>query len=430
MFKKYRWNIVLLLFIGNAINYIDRSAMSVALPILNKRFELDPFESGLILSSFFAGYALFNFVGGYLADKVGPKKVMGYAMAVWSIFCGLTAGTFNFVSLFIVRLFFGFGEGPLTSTTNKTMNNWIPVKERATSVGICNGGAPVGGALSAPIIAFVSIAWGWQASFMAIAVVGLIWTAIWWKVSADKPEDHPAVSAEEVAEISAGRIELSNVHEQAAAAHEKVSLMSIIKQNKILALILGMFGYNYTLFFFLTWFPTYLVDARHLSIKEMGFAAMIPWIAGAIGQVVGSVLIDYIYRKTGKLLFSRKVVLVTCLMSAAVCVGLTGFADNVIMAVALMTVGICFLYLQATTYWAIIQDIVPSERVGGTSGFIHAISNISGILGPTITGWLVQTTGQYTTAFVLAAGLAMIGALAVAFFVNADKVPKVKGLTA
>jgi len=423
MFKKYRWNIVLMLFIGNAINYIDRSAMSVALPILNKRFELTPFESGLILSSFFAGYALFNFVGGYLSDKVGPKKVMGTAMFVWSIFCGLTAAAYSFVSLFIIRLFFGFGEGPLTSTTNKTMNNWIPVKERATAVGICNGGAPVGGALSAPIVAFASLAWGWEATFIALAVVGLIWTAVWWKISADKPEDHSGVSAEEVAEISAGRIAIADV-KPTTASQIKVSLMSIIKQKRILALMLGMFGYNYTLFFFLTWFPTYLVDARHLSIKEMGFAAMIPWIAGAIGQLLGSLIIDYIYRKTGKLLFSRKVVLVTCLMLAAICVGLTGFANSVIAAVSLMTVGICFLYLQATTYWAIIQDIVPSERVGGTSGFIHAMSNISGILGPSITGWLVQTTGQYTTAFVLAAGLAMTGALAVAFFVNGPKVPK------
>ncbi|EIW20054.1 MULTISPECIES: MFS transporter [Pelosinus] len=423
MFKKYRWNIVLMLFLGNALNYVDRTAMSVALPILNKRFELTPFESGLILSSFFVGYALFNFVGGYLSDKVGPKKVMGSAMVVWSLFCGLTAGAYNFVSLLIVRLFFGFGEGPITATTNKTMNNWIPVKERATAVGICNGGAPVGGALSAPIVAFASLAWGWEATFIILGVIGFIWALVWWKVSADKPEDHPMVSKEEVAEINAGRIEIAST-EPTASAQVKVSLLSIIKQKRIFALLLGMFGYNYTLFFFLTWFPTYLVDARHLSIKEMGFAAMIPWIAGAIGQLLGSIIIDYIYRKTGKLLFSRKVVLVTCLMLAALCVGLTGFVNDVVSAVSLMTVGICFLYLQATTYWAIIQDIVPRDRVGGTSGFIHAMANVSGILGPSITGWLVQTTGQYTSAFVLAASLAMIGALAVAFFVNGPKVPK------
>lgn len=419
MFKGYRWTIVLFLFLANAINYVDRSAMSVALPILSKKFELNHFESGLILSSFFVGYAVFNFIGGYMSDKVGPKKVMGAAMGVWSVFCGLTALTFNFFSLFFCRVIFGFGEGPITATTNKTMNNWIPLKERATAVGICNGGAPVGAAISAPLVAFISLWWGWEASFIILAVVGIIWTLFWCKKVTDKPSEHPSVTPEELALINEGKEELITVN---STIHEKVSLLSIIKQKKILALLVGLYGYNYTLFFFLTWFPSYLVDVRHLSIKEMGIAAMIPWIAGAIGQIAGSFLIDYIYRKTGKLLFSRKIVLVVCLGFAAICVALTGFATTLLSAVILMTIGIFSLYLQATTYWAIVQDIVPPQRVGGTSGFIHGIANISGIMGPAITGWIVQTTGHYTTAFLLAGGLAIIGALAVALFVNQDKV--------
>lgn len=417
MFKKYRWNIVLMLFLANAINYMDRSAMSVALPILNQKFHLSPYEAGLILSSFFFGYVLFNFIGGYLSDYKGPKKVFTYAMTVWSVFCGMTAGTFNFASLFIVRVVFGFGEGPLTSTTNKTMNNWVPLKERATAVGICNGGAPIGGAISAPIVAFIALAWGWQASFLALTALGLIWVLVWWKISADTPELHPSVSPEELAEITAGRSEEVAVDLQAPAP-AKVSLWSILNHGWVLALLVGMFGYNYTLFFFLTWFPSYLVESRHLSIAQMGFAAMLPWIAGAVGQIFGSVLIDYIYRLTGKLLFSRKVVLVVCLMCAALFVGCVGFTSTVVGAVTLMTIGIFFLYLQATTYWAIIQDKAPSERVGGTSGFIHAVANVSGMIGPALTGWIVQTTGNFTSAFVLAACLSMIGALAVAFFVK------------
>ncbi|WP_088226101.1 MFS transporter [Desulfosporosinus sp. FKB] len=425
MFKKYRWTIVTMLFLSNAINYVDRSAMSVALPILSKKFALTPFASGLILSSFFVGYALFNFIGGFLSDVVGPRRVMGYAMAVWSIFCALTAGAFSFISLFFIRVIFGFGEGPLTSTTNKTMNNWIPLKERATAVGICNGGAPIGGALSAPLVAFISLKWGWQAAFLVLGVLGLIWTFSWFKISTDKPNNHPRVSQEELKEITAGR---DIAAAQVGSAPAKVSLLSILKQRSILALIVGMFGYNYTLFFFITWFPSYLVEGRHLSISQMGIAAMIPWIAGALGQVAGSLIIDFIYRKTGKVLFSRKVVLVTCLLLAAVCVVLTGFANSAVSAVFFMTLGVCFIYLQATTYWAIIQDLVPSEKVGGTSGFVHSMANISGIFGPALTGWIVQSTGHFAPAFVLAGGLAIIGALAVAFFVkgakNAGAVPQ------
>jgi MFS transporter, ACS family, hexuronate transporter len=420
---RFRWIIVLMLFLANAINYTDRSAMSVALPLLSKQYHLTPSEAGMILSSFFIGYAIFNFVGGYLSDIKGPKKVMGTAMTLWSIFCGLTAATFNFTSLFIIRLFFGFGEGPLTSTTNKTMNNWIPVSERARAVGIANAGAPIGGALSGPIVALISLHWGWKYSFIVLTIVGLIWAVVWFKVSSDKPNMHPKVSKEELKEIMQGEPELP-INQQGAATPVKTSLFTILKQPKVAALALGMFGYNYTLFFFLTWFPSYLMDARHLSVGKMGLLTVLPWIAGGIGQVVGSFLIDYIYKKTGRALFSRKVVLVTCLMASAICVGLTGLADTVTSAVTLMTIGICFLYLQATTYWAMIQDIVPKEKVGGASGFVHAVANISGIVGPTVTGFIVQYTGHYTTAFLLAGGLAIIGALGVAFFVRTNKEEK------
>jgi MFS transporter, ACS family, hexuronate transporter len=412
---RYRWIIILMLFLANAINYTDRSAMSVALPLLSKQFHLTPSEAGMILSSFFIGYALFNFVGGYLSDIKGPRKVMGTAMTFWSLFCGLTAATFNFTSLFLVRIFFGFGEGPLTSTTNKTMNNWIPLKERARAVGIANAGAPIGGALSGPIVALISLHWGWQYSFIALTIVGLIWAVIWFKISTDKPEIHPKVSKKELIEITQDEPAKTSVNQPKT---EKTPLLSILKQPKVAALAVGMFGYNYTLFFFLTWFPSYLMDARHLSVGKMGIVTVLPWIAGGIGQLVGSFLIDYIYKLTGKVLFSRKVVLVSCLISSAVCVGLTGLANSVTSAVTLMTIGICFLYLQATTYWAIIQDIVPKEKVGGASGFVHAVANISGIIGPTVTGFIVQYTGSYTMAFLLAGGLAIIGALGVAFFVR------------
>ncbi|KHD85582.1 hexuronate transporter [Heyndrickxia ginsengihumi] len=418
---RYRWIIILMLFLANAINYTDRSAMSVALPLLSKQYHLTPSQAGMILSSFFIGYAIFNFVGGYMSDKKGPRLIMGTAMTAWSLFCGLTAATFNFISLFIVRLFFGFGEGPLTSTTNKAMNNWIPLKERARAVGIANAGAPLGGAVSGPIVALISLHWGWKCSFIVLAIVGLIWVIFWFKVSRDKPEMHPKVTKAELKEII-GEESLNLVNNQKAVAKPavKTSLFTILKQPKVAALAVGMFGYNYTLFFFLTWFPSYLMDARHLSVGKMGIVSVLPWIAGGIGQIVGSIIIDYIYKVTGKAVFSRKIVLVTCLIASAICVALTGLASTVITAVTLMTFGICFLYLQATTYWAIIQDVVPSDKVGGTSGFVHAIANISGIIGPTVTGFIVQYSGHYTAAFILAGGLAIIGALGVAFFVKSN----------
>lgn len=150
----------------------------------------------------------------------------------------------------------------------------------------------------------------------------------------------------------------------------------------------------------------------------MSVVTMIPWTFGAIGLIGGGMLTDYIFKKTGKLMFSRKLVLVTFLIGAAICVGLAGIASSVTSIVIFMAFGVGFTYLTAPIYWSIIQDVVRGEKVGGVSGFVHGLANISGIIGPSVTGFIVQFTGHFTSAFLLAGGLGVIGALAVAFFVK------------
>ncbi|MEH7544486.1 MULTISPECIES: MFS transporter [Bacillaceae] len=412
MFRNFRWYIVFMLFLAAIINYIDRSALSVAMPFISKRFHLEPAEMGLILSSFFIGYALFNFIGGYFSDVFGPRKVFGTSMVVWSIFCGLTATAFNFISLFIVRLMFGVGEGPFSSTANKAVNNWFPIKERARAVGINQAGLPIGGALSGPIVGFIALKFGWEWSFVVITLIGLLWTLLWIKTVTDKPEEHPKVSKEELKVIRDGQMQGNT------SSSESLPLSYYLKQPTILVMAVSFFAYNYIIFFFLTWFPSYLTMSKGLSIMKMSFVTMIPWTFGAIGLIGGGMLTDYIFKKTGKLMFSRKLVLVTFLIGAAICVGLAGIASSVTSIVIFMAFGVGFTYLTAPIYWSIIQDVVRGEKVGGVSGFVHGLANISGIIGPAVTGFIVQFTGHFTSAFLLAGGLGVIGALAVAFFVK------------
>ncbi|SMQ87032.1 MFS transporter, ACS family, hexuronate transporter [Bacillus sp. OV166] len=412
MFRNFRWYIVFMLFLAAIINYIDRSALSVAMPFISKRFHLEPAEMGLILSSFFIGYALFNFIGGYFSDVYGPRKVFSVSMVVWSIFCGLTAVTFNFFSLFIVRLMFGVGEGPFSSTANKAVNNWFPIKERARAIGINQAGLPLGGAISGPIVGLIALNFGWEWSFVIITLIGLLWTLLWVKTVTDRPETHPKVTKAELKVIREGQLQGE------ASSSTSLPLSYYIKQPTILVMALSFFAYNYIIFFFLTWFPSYLTMAKGLSIMKMSVVTMIPWAFGAVGLIGGGILTDFLYKKTGKLMLSRKLVLVTFLLGAAVCVGLTGLASSLNSIVALMALGICFTYLTASIYWSIIQDLVTGDKVGGVSGFVHGLANISGIIGPSVTGFIVQYTGHFTSAFLLAGGLGVIGALAVAFFVK------------
>ena len=191
-----------------------------------------------------------------------------------------------------------------------------------------------------------------------------------------------------------------------------------LRRPAILATAFAFFGYAYILYFFLSWFPSYLTMAHHMSVKNMGFVNAIPWLLGFVGLASSGFVSDAIYRRTGNALFARKVVLVTSLAIAAVCVALAGIAASVAMVVALMAVSVFFMYLTASTYWAIVLDTVEDGRIGAVSGFVHLIANLAGIVAPMATGFLVQASGTFTSAFVLTGGIAVLGALGVAIFVR------------
>jgi ACS family hexuronate transporter-like MFS transporter len=398
--------VVLMLFLAGIINYLDRSALSVAAPFIQGDYGLTAGEMGMIFSSFFVGYVAFNFIGGWAADRYGAKTTLLVAMVLWSIFSGMTVLALGFGTLVVIRILFGMGEGPLSVTTSKMVNTWYLPKHRARAIGASMCGQPLGGALSGPIVGFIAITYGWKISFIIIMIAGLVWAAVWMKFVRSKPVDEAALEIER-AEVAC---ETSTQVVQ--------PLRFYLKQPTVLFTSLAFFAYNYTLFFFLTWFPTYLTTAHGLNVKDMSIATVIPWIMGFIGLLLSGFISDLVLKKTGRVMYSRKVVLVTCLLACAGCIGVAGFVRSLYPAVALVAMAVFFLYLTGAIYWAIIQDTIPAPRVGGVSGFMHFLANTSGIIGPTVTGFIVQFSGSFTSAFMLAGVLAVIGALSVAVFVK------------
>ncbi len=397
--------ILIFLFLAGVINYLDRSALSVAAPFIQEDLKLTPGQMGIIFSSFSIGYAIFNFVGGVASDKFGAKITLFVAMIVWSLFSGAIVLVVGFVSLFIVRILFGMGEGPLSATINKMVNNWYPPSKRATAVGLANSGTPLGGAISGPIVGYIALHLGWRVSFVAIMVIGLIWAISWWFFAKEKPDYIEETKIDEKADI---------------APVTTFKLGYYLKNPTVLFTAFAFFAYNYILFFFLTWFPSYLVDARNLSIENMSLITVIPWVLGFLGLAMSGIVSDFVYKNTVQkgVLFSRKVVLVVCLFLSAVCIGISGIVTTTAGAVTLVALSVLFLYLTGAIYWAIVQDVVDSNNVGSVGGFMHLLANTAGIVGPTITGYIIQTTGTYTAAFLLAGGLAVIASIAVIFFVK------------
>ncbi|MBN3723055.1 MFS transporter [Burkholderia sp. Ac-20379] len=409
---QYRTTILTMLLLATVINYIDRSALSIAMPFISRDFHLSASEKGIIFGAFSVGYALFNFLGGYFSDRFGGRRVLGVSMTFWSLACGLTALVSGFWSMLAVRIAFGAGEGPNAATANKVVNTWFPLGERATAAGIGQSGGPIGGALAGPIVGFLALSFGWRAAFVVMAVLGLLWVIAWRRVATETPALHPRVSRDELAHIEAGQ------DAAPAPSGKRVSIREVITNRAVVTTGISLFCYNYILFFFITWFPSYLVDAKGISLKDMSLVSSLPWITGAIGFFSGGFIVDAIYRRTGRRMFSRKVVLVTSLLIAASCTALTGLVDDSAAAVAVMTVAIGLLMLAGPAYWAIIQDSVPRHQVGTASGFMHGLANCSGIVGPAITGVLIDRTGSFLSAFVLAGTVGLVGTLILAAFVS------------
>ncbi|MDF8570284.1 MFS transporter [Escherichia coli] len=411
--KTMGWIIVFLLFIVYMLNYMDRSALSITAPLIEKELGFNAAEMGMIFSAFFVGYALFNFIGGWASDKVGPKTVFLVAALLWSVFCGMTGLVTGLWTMLAVRVLFGMAEGPVSAAGNKIINNWISRKESATAIGIFSAGSPLGGAISGPVVGLLAISLGWRPAFGIIFIFGLVWVLLWYFFVSDKPSKSKRLAAEE-------RVDFEN-HDDIILAEDGKGTPSLgyyMKQPMVWATTLAFFSYNYILFFFLTWFPSYLNHSLHIDIKEISIATVIPWFIGAIGMVLGGVCSDFIYRITGNALLSRRLILGSCLAGAAVCVAVSGTVTSIGSAITLMSVSLFLLYLTGPIYWAVIQDVVHKDKVGSVGGAMHGLANISGIIGPLVTGFIVQFSGKYDYAFYLAGAIAIISSLLVFIFVK------------
>lgn len=420
MFKKYRWFVVLTLFAAMLINYLDRSALSIAAPLLSKEFNLSPSEMGMVFSSFFVGYAVFNLVGGYIADKYGARIVLAGSMLVWSAFCGLTTMATGLTSLLVIRFFFGVGEGPIAAATNKLVYNWFPTNERTRAMSYALSGVPLGSAVAGPIVGLLTSSFGWKIAFWILVVLGVLWTVTFMSKVTETPAESSHVDAAEVAEIASGQ-SVKMIDSVADADDDSLPWNYYLKKPIVLAAGIGYFAHSYVLFFFLSWFPSYLMQAKGLSLKEMSVATVVPWLVGTMGFVFGGHIADYVLAKTGNVYLTRKLTTVVSSIVVAICVGVAGVVETTVSALILSGIALFAMYVAIPNFWGIVQDNVHGKQVGLVGGFIHFISNISGVIAPFVTGMIVQKTGGFVGSFLVAAAVTLCGALVLYIFVRPDK---------
>ncbi|MUU69711.1 MFS transporter [Pseudarthrobacter sp. GA104] len=420
---RLRWLILATTALLLVLNYADRAALGVAGPQMIEQLGLSKAQFGLVASAFFFGYVPCAFLGGWLSDRYGPRSIMGVAVAWWSLFTALTAAGTGFVSLLIIRVLFGFGEGPQGSVSTKTMHNWFPQRQMGTAMGLVQGATPLGGVVGTPLVVWLLSIGDWRLAFIVLGAVGGLCTIGWFAVVRDRPDMHPWARLQDVEEQ---RERITAMPENSGADEaDALPLRHYFKMPIIWSTAIAFFGYAWVLYTFLTWFPVYLTQERGVNLKELAVAGTIPWVFGVIGFVLGGLITDRIARRTGKPATARAVMIVAGLTVTAVLFALIGLADSTVAAVALMAAVVFVLYLTGAQYFAIVADIVPGRRVGGVMGFVHAIANLAGIAAPFIVGAIIDNTGSWATTFTLSGAVCIVGAALMAIFGRSKKVAQV-----
>ncbi|MFF2853563.1 MFS transporter [Peribacillus sp. NPDC058002] len=421
---KFRNTIMSLMVFIITVNYIDRGALAYAQEPIIKMFNLDPASWGWVLGFFGYGYIVGTLFGGALADKKGPKFVWVLSVTLWSIFAIATAwagdiGMFLFgsaiVGFALCRIVFGLAEGPVYATMNRTIANWVPIKDRTFYVGIGLIGTPLGALLTAPIAVGLLAISDWKTMFIILGVAGLIWIVIWNKVFTNMPEEHPNVSKEELSIIREGQDELEPVKNQSEPKAAPIKWYDFFKNTSLILNSISFFAFNYVNFLILTWTPKYLQDVFDFKLSSLWYLGMVPWIGAVFTVFLGGKLSTVLSEKSGSFRIARSGVVMVCLLITSVCFFIIPYMNSITAILLLMMFGNAINTLPQSIYWAIVIDAAPS-KAGTFSGITHFIITSASIIAPTLTGVLVAAQG-YGAMFNAASLIAFIGMISM-FFVK------------
>lgn len=401
-----RWYVAAMMWAAIAINYIDRTVLSAAAPKIQAEYGLSPMEMGVVLSAFFWSYALLQLPAGYLADRYGQKKTLGFAVVWWSLATAVTGIATGFKSLVGLRVALGIGEAAAYPSNAGIASKWFPRSERATVAGIFDSGSKFGGAIALPMIVWMMSLFGWKETFTIVGGLGVVWAMVWWWMFRETPAQHRGVNPAELAHIRDGLAQRS-LEDQAMP----MKWYELFKHRNIWAMCIGFFMINYNSYFFITWLPTYLVKERHMGLLQMGFMASLPLILSMFVEVFAGWLSDKVY-KSGKLSVTaiRKTFLIVGLLMAS-SIGFAAFAESAMTAVILLCIAKSGTTVAASQVWALPGDVAPRNMTSMVAGVQNSISNLGGVIGPIVTGAIVGATGSFEYALLFSAGLIVIAIL-------------------
>ena len=377
-----RWTIVWLLFAASVINYFDRQTLSYALPLLAKEFRLDPVQQGVLASAFFWSYALMQIPMGLVADRVNLRWLYAGAFALWSLAQALTGVARSVAMLIGCRVLLGIGEAVYLVGGTKVVSLFFPLSQRGLPCGLFDAGTRTGLVLEGLTIGWLLQTFGWRPTFIVVGLAALVWLLPWFLAT-------PA----QMRETSSPRAQ--------PTLPDWTQVGGLLRNRDLLGVLLGFFWFDYFWYVLLTWLPSYLVNVRHLTILTAGIYASLPFLVFGVSEPLGGWIVDRLIRQGYDPGRTRKGMISVAFLTGLLIIP-AAYAPSAGIAV-LFLVGSCLVGLSTANQLVLLQACTPPDRLGLAVGVYNFVGNIAGVLAPVVTGFVIQASGSYTPAFVLAA---------------------------
>jgi ACS family glucarate transporter-like MFS transporter len=402
---RVRFSIIFLIFVITSINYADRATFSIAGGSAAAELGLSTVAMGYILSAFAWAYALAQIPGGALLDRFGTKTIYACAIALWSLFTFLQ-GFVGFIvglpivgTLFALRFLVGLAEAPSFPGNARIVAVWFPASERGTASAIFNSAQYFSVVVFAPLMGWIAHTFHWRGVFYVMGAIGLMAAVAFTRWIHD-PVRHPRVNRAEIDYIQAGDGLVAL--DQSTANKREVFRWSNVRQllanRMLLGIYLGQYCINVLTYFFVTWFPIYLVKERGLNIMEAGFAAALPAMCGFFGGLLGGFMSDLLLKRTGSLDIARKTPLLIGMLLATLMIACV-YIEQEWLVITMMSIAF-FGKGVASLGWAVVSDVSPRQLAGLTGGVFNMFGNCAGIVTPIVIGYLVAATDSFDSALV------------------------------
>ncbi|HET6215519.1 MAG TPA: MFS transporter [Acidobacteriaceae bacterium] len=412
-----RWRIAFLLGIGVLVNYFDRVNLSVAHAALITTFAISNVAFGYLSAAYNWTYALCQLPVGVVLDKFGVRRVGRISTFIWSVASFAAALTPSLGGFFGARLLLGIGEAPTFPSNAKAIGYWFPAKERSSATSIFDGSAKFASAIGVPLIGMLLLKVGWRWSFAATGMVSFLYFLLFCWVYRD-PVDDPELTAQE----------LDYILEKDSAAPvlpaETASLGYLLRQPKVIGITLGFGAYNYVFYLLLTWLPSYLSSALHIDLLHSFLYTGVPWLIGTASEwLIGGWLVDHLLERGWNASRVQRVVLIG---GTSMGLGIVGaaYAQTATSALIWISMSLAGLSAASAVGWSVPSLIGPRGSVGTLAGIQNFSSQISGIVAPIVTGYLVTARHSFGWAFGVAGIYLSIGISAYIFLLGRlEKIP-------